>query len=575
MSIRSKNQFQLSGVLLGLSICLSSALASPMGYVETIRENDPGTGGGDNPARNLYFPSGVSVSNDGNNVYFSASLDGALTAFSRNQQTGKLTEIDVELQSNGVDGLASVNDVIVAPDGNHVYTIGNGDNGSGAIIESTILGFTRNIDGTLTQVSKIQNKDIVANLAADGFSKLAFSPDSNYIYVSNTNGVELVIFQRSSLTGVLTFVQSIDSDRFGSTATDELIAARNLAVSPDGKNIYMVGSGDGGPTEEGDVVVMSRDATTGYVTGMEVHFNLVDGITDMEDPNDVVVSPDGNHVYVVNRGSGSVTVFARAQDGSLTYQSSEQYIDNSTGSNVDVLFTPTRIAINSTGNLLYVGSRIVETVSIFRRDTTDGSITPIGFEKNGLRNVILGGVVDMDLSPDGKFLYIATDQVVDGVTVFDLTTDLVIDKTANSATVATGAPLSYSITATNNGASDATDVVITDTLPVDVTFLNASVTAPGGTCGLVGNIVTCLIDRIATGSAEQVTIDITAPATDMTISNTASATADQVEANDLDNSDSVSTTVGNTTTPPDLSTGSLGLLTLVMFSLLGVFRSRR
>ena len=42
-----------------LSITASSTFSSPMGFVETIRENDPGTGGGDNPGRIFYFPSGI------------------------------------------------------------------------------------------------------------------------------------------------------------------------------------------------------------------------------------------------------------------------------------------------------------------------------------------------------------------------------------------------------------------------------------------------------------------------------------------------------------------------------------
>src|SRR5260370_632429 len=51
--------------------------------------------------------------------------------------------------------------------------------------------------------------------------------------------------------------------------------------------------------------------------------------------------------------------------------------------------------------------------------------------------------------------------------------DLSITKTA-PATVVAGNQLTYTITVTNNGPSNATNVIVTDTLPAGVNFLSTS-----------------------------------------------------------------------------------------------------
>ena len=63
--------------------------------------------------------------------------------------------------------------------------------------------------------------------------------------------------------------------------------------------------------------------------------------------------------------------------------------------------------------------------------------------------------------------------------------DLSIAKSASPASVFLGQDLTYTITVTNKGPSNATDVVVTDTLPDTVTFKSAD---HGGT--LSGNKVT-------------------------------------------------------------------------------------
>lgn len=87
--------------------------------------------------------------------------------------------------------------------------------------------------------------------------------------------------------------------------------------------------------------------------------------------------------------------------------------------------------------------------------------------------------------------------------------DLIVVKTSNPASVNVGDSLQYTLAITNTGLSDATNVVVTDTLPAEVTFVNA-VASQGTGCSEASGIVTCdLGTLLASGGAATVTIDVT------------------------------------------------------------------
>ena len=86
--------------------------------------------------------------------------------------------------------------------------------------------------------------------------------------------------------------------------------------------------------------------------------------------------------------------------------------------------------------------------------------------------------------------------------------DLSLTKTASAADVAQGGAISYTLTTTNNGPASATNVQITDRLPVAFN-ISSLVTAPsgGGACSLNGTTVTCLWNGATTsGTSSTVTI---------------------------------------------------------------------
>ncbi|HSE17428.1 MAG TPA: PQQ-dependent sugar dehydrogenase [Pyrinomonadaceae bacterium] len=115
--------------------------------------------------------------------------------------------------------------------------------------------------------------------------------------------------------------------------------------------------------------------------------------------------------------------------------------------------------------------------------------------------------------------------------------ELSVTKTASPNPGQVGVPLSYRITAANNGPAVATNVRISDTLPPGATFVSA--TATQGNCNGTA-FVNCNLGSLSVGGTAIVTIVVT-PASAGPISNTVSVVGDETDSNLSNN------TVTNTT----------------------------
>ncbi|QDU57686.1 SdrD B-like domain-containing protein [Aeoliella mucimassa] len=110
------------------------------------------------------------------------------------------------------------------------------------------------------------------------------------------------------------------------------------------------------------------------------------------------------------------------------------------------------------------------------------------------------------------------------------------------ADVAPGDTVVYTIDVTNNGPSTATNVVLTDTLPDDVTF-NAGSSTPSPDTN-VGGVLTYNLGTLASGASTQVIVSVTIDNDFIgTITNTATVTATESESNSANNTAAASSTV--------------------------------
>jgi uncharacterized repeat protein (TIGR01451 family) len=117
--------------------------------------------------------------------------------------------------------------------------------------------------------------------------------------------------------------------------------------------------------------------------------------------------------------------------------------------------------------------------------------------------------------------------------------DLSITKTDDADPIVAGNTLVYTVSINNAGPEDATNVVVTDTLPAGVTFdsTNGCAEDPGG-------LPTCSLGTIPAGGSAMFTIEVTVdPGTVGVITNQASVTSDAGDPNPGNNSTMEDTTV--------------------------------
>src|SRR5262249_23422513 len=107
----------------------------------------------------------------------------------------------------------------------------------------------------------------------------------------------------------LTFLET-KTDGVG--GVDGLQKAQDAVVSPDGLNVYAVSEGDDA------IVTFARDPAVGTLEFQAILRDGVGGVDGLDSAVDVAVSPDGANVYVSGSADNSIVVFARdAATGAL------------------------------------------------------------------------------------------------------------------------------------------------------------------------------------------------------------------------------------------------------------------
>ncbi|MCC7217075.1 MAG: DUF11 domain-containing protein [Burkholderiales bacterium] len=131
--------------------------------------------------------------------------------------------------------------------------------------------------------------------------------------------------------------------------------------------------------------------------------------------------------------------------------------------------------------------------------------------------------------------------------------DVTVTKTDAPDPVQAGTPLTYVITARNNGPSTAAAVTITDTLPANATFIGLTATPAGAgapTCsapavGALGGTLTCTWASLATGTQQTATV-VVRPQTGATgVQNDVTVATTTAESNSANNSATATTAVTN------------------------------
>ena len=313
----------------------------------------------------------------------------------------EVAQDDVELGGEGgIADLIAPSALAIAPDGKHLYALSRTQN--------AMLQFDRALDGKLSFVRSYTTQSAGfgnARLAAP--RDLEISADGQFVYVAAESDDALNVFARNAISGNLSFVQfqhegDADPSAEGGTVRG-LDGALALALSPDGAHLHVVGgSGD-------SLAVYGRNAGTGRLHFVEAERNGIDDASDagatvvsLDDPSDVVVSPDGVQVYVSVRASGAVTRFDRtAGTGRVSFVGAA--VDGAAG--VDGIAGAASLALSPDGAHLYVAGAGDNAVALFDR-AGDGALTWRKLLRKGDANLPgLGGARAVRVAPDGKQVF--------------------------------------------------------------------------------------------------------------------------------------------------------------------------
>ena len=158
-------------------------------------------------------------------------------------------------------------------------------------------------------------------------------------------------------------------------------------------------------------------------------------------------------------------------------------------------------------------------------------------------------------------------------TLVNSVADLTLTKTDSADPIVAGGSLTYTLTISNIGPSDATGVTLTDTLPISTMFVSAS---PG--CTQSGGTIICGLGNLTAGSSRQITVRVTvnpAVADGIVINNTATVSGAEADAIPGNNTATEPTTINKvadliiskTGTPNPVIAGQILTYTLTITNL--------
>jgi DNA-binding beta-propeller fold protein YncE len=285
-------------------------------------------------------------------------------------------------------GLLDATAVAVSPDDKHVYVASAG---AEAVGSNAVAAFSRAGDtGALTSIGCVSDSGGDGRTGTDGFcadgdallgaDALAVSPDGRTVYVASSSSNGIAWLARDVATGKLSPAGCIKNFPRGDRcrAGFALESPTGVAVSPDGTSVYVTSA------KPGAVSAFSRDPGTGGLEPvMCVSESGSDGLcvdgTALAGASGVSVSPDGRQVVVTAAGVGGVTTYARdAADGRLTPQACllDRAPKGGSCASAPHLAGASGSAITPDGKTVIVASVTDQTLALFARDADSGRLSP-------------------------------------------------------------------------------------------------------------------------------------------------------------------------------------------------------
>lgn len=249
--------------------------------------------------------------------------------------------------------------------------------------------YVANSDGTTLSIIDTKNNKVIGLIHGfDGPSGVGITPDGKHAYVNNYGASQGV----GSGNGTTVSVVNLKKKKIVKEITVGLAPAA-LAVSPDGKYVYVINYVDGNPN-------------TGTMSIIKTKNNkVIATVHGFFGPFGIAITPDGKYAYVTNFGSNNF-----APIGS-TVSVVRLFHHRKIVKTIDLAIQPSGIAITPNGryvyatnyNTLYAGSNFTNltagqgTVNII--DTRTNKVIPPTLAVGQSPNAVA-------ISPNGKFAYV-------------------------------------------------------------------------------------------------------------------------------------------------------------------------
>ncbi len=243
-----------------------------------------------------------------------------------------------------------------------------------------------------------------------GAFDLALSPDGQNLYVAGRASDAIAAFTRNG-DGTLTHLATYEN---GTGGVIGLNGVEAVLVSADGTKVFAASYDDNAVvsfTRNGDGTLVFVDADFDSQVDAE-STRVVDGLAGASALAET--SDTAHHLYVAGFLDDAVSIFSVRGDGKLEYETTAE--DGVFGA--DGLAQASAIEIADNGTDVYITGYFDDSVALYTRNPTDGFLTFREIHSDGLAGVLgLDGALDVRLDADGAYLYIAG-QLSNAVAIF-------------------------------------------------------------------------------------------------------------------------------------------------------------
>jgi 6-phosphogluconolactonase (cycloisomerase 2 family) len=224
-------------------------------------------------------------------------------------------------------------------------------------------------------------------------SDLALSPDGRNLYVAGFDADALVTFARDPQRGTLRFV-AVVRDRAGGGRG--LGGAVSVVVSTDGKSVYVAGR------EDDAIGVFTRDAGNGRLRYVESKREPNFG------PTSLAIAPDGRHVYASGFDASALAVYARDP---VTSRLTRVVTVDDADDPAHALQNASGVAVGPDGRRVVAASYGENAVELFERDPDSGALTRIATARAGIdAPPRLRRPLGVAFDPSGEAVYAAASE---------------------------------------------------------------------------------------------------------------------------------------------------------------------